>query len=186
MMRGVLSVPGNLLGAAMRIVRPASILLVPVPEAATALRAWRGTSVHPGGVPAHVTVMYPFLPAHTIDGLVEAELARITASVPPFSFRLTEVGRFPGVLYLRPVPAEPFGELVDLVMRHWPAYQPYGGQYPEFIPHVTMAEDETAHQDPERLKPLLPIACQARQVSLMTESVRGWHTRNCFPLCGTA
>ena len=182
----VRSVPRNLLGAAIRVARPASILLVPVPQAVPALRTWRGTDVLPGGVPAHVTVMYPFLPARAIDGLVEAELARIAASVPPFDFRLTEVGRFPGVLYLRPVPGDPFADLVDLVMKHWPDYQPYEGQYPEFVPHVTMAEDETVHEDTGRLEPLLPIACRARELALMTESARGWHTRNRFPLCGTA
>jgi 2'-5' RNA ligase len=182
----VRSVPGNLVGAAIRVVRPASILLVPVPEASRAMREWQGTDVRPGGVPAHVTVMYPFLPAHAIDGLVEAELARIAASVQTFGFCLTEVGRFPGVLYLRPVPAEPFGDLVDLVTRQWPAYQPYEGKYPEFIPHVTLAEDESVREDTERLNPILPIACQAREVALMTESARGWHTRTRFPLCGTA
>jgi len=175
----------NLLGAALRVVRPASILLVPVPEAAPALRTWRGTDVRPGGVPAHVTVMYPFLPARAVDVGVEAQLARIAASIPPFRFRLTEIGRFPGVLWLRPVPREPFADLVDLVMKHWPDYQPYEGRFPEFVPHVTMAEDESVREDPARLEPLLPITCQATEVTLMTESARGWHTRNRFPLCGT-
>ncbi|MHB9861074.1 2'-5' RNA ligase family protein [Streptomyces sp. YIM S03343] len=178
-------VPRRLLGAAMRVVRPASALLVPVPEAATALRVWRGTDALPSGVPAHITVMYPFLPPHSIDGLVEAELARITASVQPFGFCLTEVRRFPGVLYLRPVPAEPFGDLAGLVTRHWPACQPYQGKYPEFVPHVTLATDESACGDTERLKPLLPITCQAREVTLMTQRARGWHAGTRFPLCGT-
>lgn len=186
-MRGrVRSVPLNLAGAAIRVVRPASILLVPAPEAAPALREWRGTDVLPGGVPAHVTVMYPFLPARTIDGSVEAELARITASVRPFRFRLTEVGRFPGVLYLRPVPGEPFADLVDLVTRRWPAYRPYGGRYPEFVPHVTMAQDGAAHGDTERLTRMLPITCHATEVLLMTETARGWRPKRRFPLCGTA
>lgn len=186
-MRGrVRSVPRNLAGAAMRLLRPASILLVPAPEATPALREWRGTDLLPGGVPAHVTVMYPFLPARAIDGGVEAELARITASVRPFAFRLTEVGRFPGVLYLRPVPAEPFADLVGLVTRRWPAYRPYGGRYPEFVPHVTMAQGGAADEDTERLNRMLPITCQASEVLLMTESPRGWRTRSRFPLCGTA
>jgi 2'-5' RNA ligase len=186
MRRGVRSLTGNLTGAAIRVVRPASILLVPVPEAVTALRTWRGQEVLPGGVPAHVTVMYPFLPARAVDGHVEARLARIAAAVPPFDFQLTEVGRFPGVLYLRPVPAEPFADLVGLVMRDWPAYQPYEGRFPEFVPHVTMAEDASVHEDTRRLRPLLPIACRAREVTLMTESARGWRTRSRFPLCGPA
>lgn len=182
----VRSVPQNLAGAAMRVLRPMSILLVPVPEATAALREWRGTDLLPGGVPTHVTVMYPFLPARSIDRGLEEELAGITASVRPFGFRLTEVGRFPGVLYLRPVPAEPFADLVDRVMRRWPAYRPYGGRYAEFVPHVTMAQNGAAHGDTERLTRLLPIACQATEVLLMTENVRGWHTRSRFPLCGTA
>ncbi|MEV0976747.1 2'-5' RNA ligase family protein [Streptomyces sp. NPDC049915] len=186
MNRGVRTLTRNLTGAAIRVVRPSSLLLVPVPEAETALRTWRGEKMLPGGVPAHVTVMYPFLPARAIDDRAEAQLARIAASVPPFDFRLTEVGRFPGVLYLRPVPGEPFADLVDLVMRQWPGYEPYEGRFAEFVPHVTMAEDDSVHEDTERLRPLLPIACQAREVTLMTESARGWHTRSRFPLCGTA
>ncbi|MEU3840878.1 2'-5' RNA ligase family protein [Streptomyces sp. NPDC028635] len=178
--------PWELVGAAKRVVRPASSLLVPVPEATPALRVWRGADDPPGAVPAHITVMYPFLAPHTIDGLVEAELARITASVPPFRFSLTEVGRFPGVLYLRPVPAEPFAGLVGLVMRSWPACRPYRGRYPDFVPHLALGIGEQARGDTDRLTPLLPITCRATEVALMTENVRGWHTRKRFPLSGAA
>lgn len=186
-MRGrVRTAPRDLVGAAKRVVRPASSLLVPVPEAATALRVWQGAAELPGAVPAHITVMYPFLPPHTIDGMVEAQLARIAALVRPFRFTLTEVGRFPGVLYLRPVPAEPFADLAVLVMRRWPACRPYRGKYPEYIPHLALATGEAARGDTDRLTPLLPITCRATEVALMTENVRGWHTRSRFPLRGTA
>jgi len=56
MSRGVRTLTRNLMGAAIRVVRPASILLVPVPEAETALRTWqRQVRVETSGVASRET-----------------------------------------------------------------------------------------------------------------------------------
>lgn len=59
------------------------------------------------------------------------------------------------------------------------------GRFPGVLSHVASVTDESACGDTERLKALLPIACKAPEVALMTENARGWRTRTRFSLCGT-
>ena len=55
------------------------------------------------GVPAHITVLYPFLPPDLIDADTHATLARLFASVPGFPFTLDQTRWFPDpVLWLGP------------------------------------------------------------------------------------
>jgi hypothetical protein len=102
--------------------------------------------------------------AHLMPGAIEAP-GRSTATpspplgeVPPLDFALTEVGRFPGVVYLAPKPAAPFIALTQAVVERWPDDQPYGGAYEEIIPHLTVAHRETV---PSGLAGRLPLTAQA-------------------------
>ena len=61
------------------------------------------------GVPAHVTVLYPFLPLDQVTGDVIDRLAGIVAAEAVFDVTFAAFGRFPGaVLWLEPEPADPF------------------------------------------------------------------------------
>jgi hypothetical protein len=77
-------------------IRPASLLIVPVPAAEPAVAAWLGQErVEFDGVPLHVTVMYPFLPARSVNRAQEEAVAELARGVSPFPFTLAMLGRFP-------------------------------------------------------------------------------------------
>jgi 2'-5' RNA ligase len=124
-------------------------VIVPVPQAEAAVRSWR-ERLDPAaavGVPAHVTVVYPFLPEARVDEDVVADLRRLVAAEPAFPVTLAGFDRFPGVLYLAPQPAEPFRRLTAATVRRWPEAPPYGGAFgADVIPHLTISDRAT----PER------------------------------------
>lgn len=68
-------------------------MIVPVPAAEPLVGALRAElDAHAAvGVPAHVTVMAPFLPAAVLDPAAVAELAATVAAVPAFDVAFTEV-----------------------------------------------------------------------------------------------
>jgi len=120
--------------------------VVEVPEAASAVDRWRERTSYAkpsAGVPAHVTILFPFVPAARLDGAVVEALRAVAAVFEPIAYELRETRRFPGVLYLAPVPPEPFLALTDAVASAFPAYPPYEGAFDEVIPHVTAAEGPT-------------------------------------------
>jgi 2'-5' RNA ligase len=164
-------------------------LLVPAPEAEPlvgALRArWDPTCAQ--GVPAHVTVLYPFVPAARLDPAVEARVAEAVATVPSFRYALTDVGRFDGVLWLRPEPADGFRALTAALAAAFPQHPPYEGRHAEVVPHLTVADaDDAPFAELEaQLRSVLPIEAEARIVRLMVEGPDGrWSTRTDFPLGG--
>jgi 2'-5' RNA ligase len=165
--------------AALRrvLTRPASTLIVPVPAAAELL----DESAREAGMPPHITLVYPFIPAGRIDGAVEAELASVLGATAPFEFRLERVGRFPGVVYLAPEPAEPFAALVQALLGRWPEHPPYGGEFEELVPHLTVAYGAAA---PAGVEEALPLEATAREVWLMTRTPGAWVPRARFPLGG--
>jgi len=90
-------------------------------------------------VPAHVTVLYPFMPPADIDDAVRAQLAAIARAVPRFDYRLAETRRFPVALYLAPQPDHSFAALTESMARAFPEYPPFEGKFPTVVPHVTVA-----------------------------------------------
>ena len=93
------------------------------------------------GVPAHVTVLYPFVePARVNDDLV-ATLVRAARCVASFECRFERTRWFgDDVLWLDPNPAEPFRRLTAAVGAAFPECPPYGGAFDEVVPHLTVAE----------------------------------------------
>ncbi|MFI0902897.1 2'-5' RNA ligase family protein [Streptomyces sioyaensis] len=88
-----------------------------IPEAEPAVRAWR-ERLDPGareGVPAHGTVLFPFLREDCLDGAVLRALGEVLAAHPAFPVRFESCGRFPGVLYLAPEPDGPFRQLTRAI-----------------------------------------------------------------------
>src|SRR5512139_2513322 len=119
-----------------------SALIIAVPEAELLVKEWRERFDWSAaqGVPAHITILYPFIPPHEITPAVVAELRGFFAQFAAFEFALPEFRRFPEVLYLAPSPAEPFKALTRAVVERYPDYPPYGGGFPEVIPHLTIAD----------------------------------------------
>jgi len=173
----------------LRRVRPAreSALIIPVAEAEPAVGGWRrlhDPAAH-HGLPAHVTVLYPFLPARALDVHVLQRLGDLAASAPAFGFEFRDFGRFPGVLYLAPQPADPFVALTEAVGARWPTCPPYGGAFDRIIPHLTVAEGAAAEVGPAMaaVAQALPIAARAAELWLMVQDEASrWQVRERFPL----
>src|SRR3954470_81941 len=90
-------------------------LIVPVPETEEAVGPLR-TSLDTAaswGVPAHVTVLYPFLPPERISAPVLSAISDTIAAVPRFEVTFVHVDWFDDtVLWLAPQPNQPFRELI--------------------------------------------------------------------------
>ena len=138
---------------------------MPVPEV--------GAFYHPGnGVPAHVTVLFPFLEPEAID---EEVVATLLAPFAAFDFTLDRLERFEdGTPWLHPSPPTRFVDLTAAVWQRWPEHAPYEGAFDEIIPHVTVTVDAVP----------LPIACRAREVALIQEGEEDgrWRVRRSFAL----
>ena len=164
-------------------------LLVPVAAAEPLVRMHRLAldPVAPLGVPAHVTVLYPFVPPDDVDQSVCDAITEVLAEFAPFDFALTDVRQFgDGVIYLAPEPAQPFVSITKALAARWPDHPPYGGAFPDVIPHlsVAMANGESAaHKLEAALDGGLPLETQADAVWLM-EGQRDdrWAIRAVFPL----
>ncbi len=128
------------------------------------------------GVPAHVTVLFPFVPAEQVD---DEAVAAFVSRFPAFDFSLDRLERFDdGVVWLHPHPSERFVDLTAAVWQRWPAHPPYEGAFDEVIPHVTVS------MQPLELALALPVECRAREVLLLEEEEPGgrWHERLRVPL----
>lgn len=165
-----------------------SALLVAVPEAAALVDPWRALhdSSAAVGVPGHVTILYPFVPAERIDDAVEEALLDAFGHVEPFAFRLARLTTLgPSVLCLVPELPSPFELLTRLVRERWPELLPYEGTVETVVHHLTIAEGE-----PEilatiapRLQGGLPVEAVCHEIWLMTEGDDGrWRLRTRFPL----
>lgn len=141
-------------------------------------------------IPPHVTVLFPFASPFAIDTTLEAELAGHFAVLPAFEASLTRVSRFDGTLWLAPEPRERFVELITTTCARFPAYQPYGGEFAEPEPHLSIAtidapEDEEATMNAanEELESRLPFHFAVNAVALYVEQEDGtWREAASFPL----
>ncbi|MFC8365372.1 2'-5' RNA ligase family protein [Streptomyces griseorubiginosus] len=161
-------------------------LVVPVPEAEPAVRAWRDRfdPAARAGVPAHVTVLFPFLPEPLVDAGTRAVLDEIFGSHPSFDVRFEDCGRFPGLLYLAPAPDTPFRRLTEAVVARWPEAPPYGGKY-EPHPHLTVAQsdDDTLLDEAEAdIRDRLPFSARVSKVDLVAYTGTDWQHLTSFTL----
>ncbi|MHC0429908.1 2'-5' RNA ligase family protein [Streptomyces sp. O3] len=137
------------------------------------------------GVPAHVTVLFPFLDAGRIDRDVRAGISEALARHEPFEARFAHCGRFPGVLYLAPDSDIPFRRLTEAIVERWPENPPFGGRHDDVVPHLTVAQDqdEAALERAEAaLTARLPVAARVSTVDLFVHDGTRWRQRSSFPL----
>ena len=93
----------------------------------------------PPGVPAHVTLLYPFVDAERLVVGHALEAQRAVSNVEPFECSFASIARFddpPVAIYLEPKPVEQFGALTAA----FPKFPPYGGTVGQVIPHLTVVE----------------------------------------------
>ncbi|WIX90634.1 2'-5' RNA ligase family protein [Amycolatopsis sp. DG1A-15b] len=116
-------------------------VIVPVPAADAVVGPYRQALDHSAawGVPAHVTVLYPFLPPDRITAAVAGDLGEVLTGAGSFECVFSRVAWFgQEVVWLAPDPAGPFRALTERVWGRFPQCPPYGGAHPEVIPHLTI------------------------------------------------
>jgi 2'-5' RNA ligase len=165
-----------------------SALVVLVPEAEALLKAFRDKydPSAAAGMPAHITLLYPFKPPAEIGAGVLESLQNCFAPFVPFSYSLAAVRRFRSeVLYLAPEPDEPFRDLTLAICERYPERPPYGGKFADVIPHLTVAQvqkeddlDCIAEDFTLAARGLLPIAATAVDVALMDNRSGDWQIRD--------
>ncbi len=173
---------------AQPVVRTA--LLLPVPAAEAVVDPWRRRfdPAASWGVPAHVTLLYPFVPPAALEPGVVDKLATLFADRAPVSIALSEARRFGDrVLYLAPEPAEPIRALTDAIVAAFPGCRPYGGRFDEVVPHLTLTDGAPAGvmaAAETGLASRLPIRCLVQEVWLMAGSDEpgSWRVMERFPL----
>lgn len=163
------------------MVSPGSALIIEVPEAEPAVRHHRERldSSAPLGIPAHITVLYPFMPAEAIDPAAVTRLRRLFAEVGRFGFQLDHTDWFgEEVLWLAPRDPGPFRALTESVFRAFPDFPPFDGQFDEIVPHLTIGYGHSLHAlraAEDAVQPCLPIRADAAAVTLMTQQSAGAH-----------
>jgi len=139
-------------------------------------------------MPAHVTVLYPFMEASVIDAGVRARLEQAAAATAPFALSFLEVGRFAETVWLKPEPAAPVVRLIEALTAAFPAYPPYGGAYPDIAPHLTIAQgprhvlDRVKAEVRARLD--APIRTRATALELYGQTAGRWRLLEAFKLSG--
>jgi 2'-5' RNA ligase len=169
-----------------------SAIVVPVPEAEPVVghlraRLDRSASL---GVPAHVTILYPFVPPEQITAAVLAKAVAAVASVARFSCRFAGTDWFGDeVVWLAPEPAGPFRELTAAVHAAFPRYPPFGGVFADVIPHLTVGQQPDGGPGVLRaaeaeVGPRLPVHTQVSRAWLMTgtQAPASWQLRATLPL----
>ncbi|MFE3637766.1 2'-5' RNA ligase family protein [Streptomyces sp. NPDC059168] len=162
-------------------------LIVRVPEAEPLVRAWRDRfdPSAGAGVPAHVTVLFPFLDTSLIDEGVCAAVGEVLGRHQSFEARFDHCGRFPGVLYVATESETGFRRLTEAIVERWPENPPFGGQFDDVVPHLTIAQGqseavlEKAEAD---LLTGLPFVAQVSSVDLLVHDGTRWRQRASFPL----
>lgn len=156
-------------------------VIVPVPAAEPLVGPLR-SELDPAarrGVPAHVTVLFPFVPIE--DGVLAA-LGEVVRTVPAFTATFAEVGWFgEDVMWLAPRPVEPFVGLTLAVQERF-GLVPYEGRYgTEPVPHLTVGNGAPLPRLRAAAAALgagLPLQAEINSVRVITgrRSVNSWST----------
>lgn len=152
-----------------------SALIVPVPETDELVTLQRrALSRKPtASIPAHVTVLYPFVPPSRICDGTLAGIQATLAGFRAFECVFAQVKWFDDeVVWLEPKPDEHFRALTRAVCERFPAHQPYAGEHPDTVPHLTVVDSRTGDPESKRkaaadISAVLPIHARIDRVRLV-------------------
>ena len=138
------------------------------------------------GMPAHITVLYPFMDPVKIGPTQRNRLAEVIRGFQPFDLTFQRIGRFPEALWIQPDPTEAIIAMVQAIVAAFPDYPPYRGQFETVIPHVTVGlgdSFELAAVEPELRRRLAdPVRQRVEAVALFTTVRRKWREVDRFLL----
>jgi 2'-5' RNA ligase len=164
-----------------------SAILIPVPQAEPLVGRYRMEydPVAASGVPAHITLIVPWLAPDDIADSDLHALGETLRGFGAFDFRLRDACWFGrAVLWLAPEPVEPFVKLTGMLADQF-ATAPYDDEFDEVVPHLTVAHaSDGVELRPvaDRLVAGLPVECRANEVWVMIGDGRVWSVRERYPL----
>jgi GNAT superfamily N-acetyltransferase/2'-5' RNA ligase len=169
---------------------PISAFIVKVPGAESLVGSLRERfdATSKLGVPAHVTVLVPFMDSGDITAGVLEKAQRALELTVAFSFELSSVGRFPETAYLVPEPAAPFVAMTRAIAEAFPDFQPYAGEHKDVVPHLTVAHGSAADADDVakalrlRFNQGATVRAQCSSVALIENSSGRWRDLHVFHL----
>ena len=165
--------------------RSAVIVEMPLPPALAAVRD-AGDTMARLGVPPHVTVLFPFLPADQLAPSVRASLAQIAAGHSRFVATMGSPELREEMVWLVPLDQRPFLQLTAAVHARWPRHPPYEGAHPELIAHLTLIETPDRRAQEAALAAVLKVGAfdvAVTDVTLLAEDDAGrWDRRWRLPL----
>jgi 2'-5' RNA ligase len=171
---------------------PRSGVVIVIPEAEARFGALRRRFDPQArlGLPAHVTILFPFMPPALVHAPVLRRLELLFQRCSPFHCVFARVERFPSTAWLAPSHAAPFVDLTNAVAREFPQYPPYGGVHATVVPHLTIADgDAGAADSAERelradLERHGPVSGHCDSVQLLENASGRWRQMHEFPLAG--
>ncbi len=170
-----------------------SALLLVVAEAEPAVARHRAAHDPAArvGVPAHLTVAYPFKPADLLTGSDVALLEAVCRSTPAIDLVLSRTGWFGDeVLFLEPDDPASVVRLVRRIEGAFPEWPLYGGAHDDIVPHLTIAhggEVAILREVEREVLPHLPLSHRSIEVQLwqgppLSCRAPGWRPVRTFPL----
>ena len=172
----------------------ATALVILVPESEPYVEGFRRKHdpVAAAGMPAHITLLYPFRHPDGISDELLEELSQLFSAHTAFRFSLVGLASFPGVLYLVPEPVEPFETVTRAVTTRYPETPPYSGLHQDIVPHLTVgyaAGEEELHAMEDELRrmiaPAFPIRAHANEIWLVEQREGRWRLHTSFRLAGS-
>ena len=95
-----------------------------------------------GRVPAHITLLYPFVPPDAVDD-AEEKLQVLCADIAPFDVSLKSYGRFETTIFLEPADPTPIVDLYKRLTEAFPDFPIYDGEHgQDLTPHLTLARGD--------------------------------------------
>jgi 2'-5' RNA ligase len=169
-----------------------TVIIVPVPEAEPAVDLLRRANTPDGaeGMPAHVTLIYPFTDDSQLVAGRIAEVRAVLERFSAFEFVLSEVRRFDNLpnesyVWLAPTPSGPFVEMVDELASTFPEHPPFSGAFATVIPHLTVAastDEDLLDRVANQAADAIPFKARAETACIMQRVGGLWRLRAEFPL----
>jgi 2'-5' RNA ligase len=130
------------------------------------------------GLPAHLTLLYPFVEPAGLDATIRRRIGSVAGSHDPFEYRFLGAARWPDTLYVAVAPVEPFVALQADLAAAFPDHPIYGEPADfAFVPHVTIAEGHPA-SDPALIADpawaALPRSGRAAALEVIATDGRRW------------
>jgi 2'-5' RNA ligase len=138
------------------------------------------------GVPAHVTLLFPFVPPDRLTSEIRSQLESLVAREPPFQARFSTIERRDRMVWLPPDDDDPFLRLTSAIAECWTDHPPYGGKHPDLVVHLTLlasADEDVLERAGSIATSGVPFEMSVRHASLIVEDDLGrWQERWRFPL----